>query len=252
MDLVVIVRGKNRQAVLSWPEICNMDSEKTIIALSAEPVPPLTKETPKKELFPRLVLGGDFYADRFIDGVYNIEVINPAPPIPFTKGKHIYVSKVAVTGDLERSCMIDDISRYRKINVTSKQSGHDPGYFGIVSYSGASLLEIFEKEGIKIDSNTVILAVSSDGYRASVSYGELALSPGGKNIILADKCEGKPFGELGKFNLIFPDDYNADRWIKHVSAIKIIKIKPEPRIYVVGVGCGDSSLLTLYDYISSI
>jgi precorrin-4 methylase len=245
MDLAIIVRGRNGNAVLSWPEICNANSRGAIIALRAEPVPPLTKEAPSKEVFPRLILGDDFYADRFVDGVFNIEVISPAPPKPFKKGTHAYTSHVTITGDVRRSVVIENLSRYTRVEVASKQSGNDRGYFGIITYSGASLLEILEKEGITIDVNTIILATGSDGYRVSLSYGELALSRGGRKIILADQFGAEPFREFGKFNLICPDDYNADRWVKTVKTIEIIKVRPKPSIYIVGVGCGDSDLLTM-------
>jgi precorrin-4 methylase len=245
MDLAILVRGRNGHAVLSWPEICNANSRGTIIALRAEPVPPLTKEAPSKDVFPRLVVGDDFFADRFVDDVFNIEVISPAPPKPFKRGAHAYSSRVTITGDVQQPVVIENLSRYGRVEVTSKQSGHDRGYFGIISYSGASLLEILEKEGIAIDVNTVILATGSDGYRALVSYGELALSRGGRKIILADQSGAGPFTKFGKFNLICPDDFNADRWVKTVDTLKIIRLQPKPRIYVVGVGSGDSDLLTL-------
>jgi precorrin-2 methylase len=245
MDLAIVVRGRNGQAVLSWPEVCNADSRGAMIALRADPVPPLTKEGPGTDVFPRLVPGDDFYSDRFVDGVFNIEVVSLAAPVPFKKGTHVRSPAVTISGAAGKPLVIENLSRYSKVTVTSKQSGHDPGYFGIVSYRGTPLAEILEKEGIALDKDTLLLATGSDGYRGAVSYGELFLSPGGRKIILADELEGKPFGESGKFNLIFPDDYNADRWVKAVEKIEIIKVAPKGRIFVVGVGSGDTRLLTL-------
>lgn len=248
MDLAIVVRGSSGQAVLSWAEICNVDSKGAIIALRSETVqtlPAFPTQAPDQKLFPRLVLGGDFYADRYVDNVFSIEVVSPAPPATFNKGKHTYSPAVTIGGDLPRPIVIEGLSRYAKIAVVSKQSGHDPGYFGILSFSGASLLEILSREGISLDRDTVILATSSDGYRACLSYGELVLSPNGKRIILADKSQGKAFGEFGRFNLIFPDDQNADRWVKTLKSIEIIRLRVKPHLYVVGAGGGDSSLLTL-------
>jgi hypothetical protein len=248
MDLAIIVRGSNGQAVLSWAEVCNADSKGAIIALRGEAVqtlPAFPTQGPVKEQFPRLVLGDDFYADRYVDNVFSIEVVDAATPAAYYKGKHTYSSGVIISGDLPEPIVIEHLSRYARIDVVSKQSGHDQGYFGILSYSGSSLLEILIMEGISLDRDTVTLATSSDGYRACLSCGELALSPNGKRIILADKSEGKAFGDFGKFNLIFPNDQNADRWVKTLKSIEIIRLKQKPRLYVVRMGNGDSSLLTL-------
>jgi precorrin-4 methylase len=245
MDLAIVVRGRNGQAVLSWPEICNADSSRAVIALGADPVSPATKEGAGTQIFPRLVLGNDFYSDRFIDGVFNIEVVSVAAPVPFRKGAHLPSPAVTIRGASGQPLVIEDLSRYPRVTVTSKQSGHDPGYFGILSYRGTPIADILEKEGISPDKNTLLLATGSDGYRAAVSYGELFLTPAGRRIILADEVGERPFGKSGKFNLIFPDDYNADRWVKAIEKIEVVKAVPKARLYVVGVGSGDTRLLTL-------
>lgn len=245
MDLVIVVHGQNGKAVLTWPEICNMDSGKAIIALRGDPVPPLTTKIPKPSIFPRLVMGDDFYNDRYIDGVYNIEVLFPAPPVPFNRGKGVYVPGVTIKDKKGKEVIIDDLKTYKSITVSSLQSGHDKGYYGVVFNSGVSLVDILKKEKISFDSQDVLVVTSSDGYRAVISYGELYLSSKGKRILFADKVGDKAFGHTGKYNLVFPDDYNADRWVKTVKSIDVVGIAQDPKIYLVNVAYENSSRLTM-------
>jgi len=71
--------------------------------------------------------------------------------------------------------------------------------------------------------STVFLLSAPDGYQSLLSYGELFLSPLGNRIIIADKKNGKPIKKGGKFEVVFPNDTRADRWLKAVRKIKIIQ-----------------------------
>ncbi len=90
----------------------------------------------------------------------------------------------------------------------------------------------------------MVLASSADNYRVLISYGELYLNPGGDRILVADSIAGAPLKE-GKFTLFFPDDILYDRTAKALSRIEVVSIKEKPRLFVIGIGCGDTNLLTL-------
>ena len=87
---------------------------------------------------------------------------------------------------------------------------------------------ILEKSGIKADLNQVFLVSAPDGYRSLFSYGELFLHPVGERVLIADKIDGQPIEEGGKFWLIPPDDAMADRTVKAVSEIEKIHIQEDP------------------------
>ena len=81
------------------------------------------------------------------------------------------------------------------------------------------------KAGINPDINTVFLISAPDGYRSLISYGEFILAPYGSNILIADRADNQPLKENGKFIALLPDDLSADRWVKAVEKIDVIRLK---------------------------
>jgi precorrin-4 methylase len=71
------------------------------------------------------------------------------------------------------------------------------------------------------------------------------LNPEGRNIIIADRVDNQPITKTGKFVLIMPNDLSADRWVKAVAKIEIINLKQKPELYIIGIGCADTNLITL-------
>jgi len=62
---------------------------------------------------------------------------------------------------------------------------------------------------------------------------------------VADRMNGQPIEKGGKFFFVPPDDLLADRDVKAVETIEVISIKQSPLVCVIGVGCGDTDLVTL-------
>src|SRR4030042_290107 len=123
--------------------------------------------------------------------------------------------------------------------------GGGAGYHGLESYCGVLLSELLNKAGITPDVNQGIIVSAPDGYRTFLSCGEVFLSSRGKSIMIADAMSNKPLTKGGKFKLIVPDDLAADRTIKAVSNIEVLTLKQQPRLYIIGMGCADTSLVTL-------
>jgi precorrin-4 methylase len=72
----------------------------------------------------------------------------------------------------------------------------------------------------------------------------LFLSPLGERIIISEQQVGAS-ADGKKFTLVVPDDTAADRMVKTVSRIEVISLKQQPKVYIIGMGCGDPALLTL-------
>jgi DMSO/TMAO reductase YedYZ molybdopterin-dependent catalytic subunit len=241
IDLSVVVRsGDGRQTVLSWGEIFYRNPAEIIIAFSAIPIIPHKTcqdchkpafyqkwlSLLKRELhFPKLVVTDDFYTDRSIEGITNIEVVDLHPRMEAKKLSRLFSPGFTITGSVKKGLGLENISAYPHREVSAKQIGDGKGYHGLKEFEGVSLETLLDKAGVEPDLNTVFLISAPDGYRSLISYGELFLNPEGRNIIIADRVDNQPITKVGKFVLIIPNDLSSDRWVKAVSKIEVIKLK---------------------------
>ncbi len=261
VDLVIIIKNKEgKQTVLSWGEIFYRNPSEIIIALTASPVmshksckdchnpetyEPWLNQLKRQVGFPKLVVANDFYTDRCLEDITNIEVVDLHPKLPLKKLPELFSPKFTITAATKMSKEFSDLASYSHIQVLAKQMGEGRGYHGLKDFTGVPLLELIKEADLDPDLNTVFLISAPDGYRSSVSYGELTLNPDGRNIVIADKAAGQPLKENGKFSVIFPNDLSADRWVKAVSKIEAIQLKQPAKLYIIGIGCADTSLISL-------
>jgi len=261
VDLAVVIKNNSgQQTVLSWGEIFYRNPAEVLIAYSATPIMPHREcsacHTPevfkpwfdqlKRDVgLPKLVVANDFYSDRSLENISSIEVIDLHPEMTSQKIKNLFSPEFVLSGAVKKQMNVTDITSYPRLEVIAKTTGDGKGYHGVNTYNGVPLIEIIRKAGINPDINSVILISSPDGYRSLISYGELYFAPYGRNIIIADMAEGQPLKENGKFIALFPDDLSADRWVKAVNKIEVISLKQNPKLYIIGVGCADTSLVTL-------
>jgi precorrin-4 methylase len=261
VDLAVVIRNKNGgQTVLSWGEVFYRNPAEIIIAFSAIPIIPhkTCQDCHNPEFYqkwisplnrqvglPKLVVANDFYSDRSIEDITNIEVVDLHPKMVVQKLPELFSSGFTITGSVKQILEFADLSSYLHLEIPAKQIGDGKGYHGLRNFRGVPLLELLDKAGIEPDLNTVLLVSAPDGYRSLISYGELSLNPEGRNIIIADRVDNQPITKTGKFVLIMPNDLSADRWVKAVAKIEIINLKQKPELYIIGVGCADTNLITL-------
>jgi hypothetical protein len=240
IDMAIVVRSKNgKQTVLSWGEVFYRNPAEIIVAYSAVPVipeksckgchePEIYKrwcDPLKREIgFPKLVVTNDFYTDRSVEDVTNIEVVDLHPAIVTKKLPKLFSPSFTITGSVKKRLEIGDLSDYTHIDVAVKELGDGRGYHGLKILEGAPLRELLDKAGIEPDMNTVFLVSAPDGYRSLISYGELILNPSGGRFIIADKVSGEPLRKDGKFIMVEPDDLAADRWVKAVAKIEVIRL----------------------------
>ncbi len=241
IDLAIVIRSRDgKQTVLSWGEVFYRNPSEIIIAASAEPVMPhkSCQACHKPEVyqpwldqlkrpigFPKLVVANDFYTDRSLEDITGIEVLDLHPQIDTKKTKDLYSPSFTITGAVKQTLDIKDLSSYPHKEIPAKQMGDGKGYHGLRIFEGVPLLDLLNKAGIELDLDTVFLISAPDGYRSLLSYGELLFTSQGKNVIIADRVAGQPLRENGRFNLILSDDLAADRWVKAVDKIEVIRLK---------------------------
>lgn len=251
-DLAILIRNQDgRQVVFSWGEIFYRNPADIIIGLKAVPIMPHRKEYSHSEKFkrlvnlPKLVAANDFYTDRCLEGITSIEVMDLHLKIACYKSARLNSPEFMITGDTEKPVVIKGLSSYPLKDIHLKVVGEGRGYHGTKKYSGASLLGILERKGVYYDLNTVFIVSAPDGYRSLLSYGEIFLNCFGDRIMISDRIDGKAIRKGGKFSLVLPDDLMADRGVKAVERIEAMSLRQEPKLYVIGTGCGDRNLITL-------
>ena len=261
IDLAVLVRGRDgKEVALSWGEIYFRNSSDIIVATSASPImprrscaschekdfyEPYMNQFSREIGFPKLVMAGDEYADRSIEDIVSIEVIDPRPKMPTDNSKELFSKEFTITGAVKKGITITDISSYPRVEARVKNVGEGKGFHGISDYSGASLKTILDKAGIEPDLSKVFFVSAPDGYRSLFSYGEVYLKKDEGGIIIADKNKGESIEKEGKFFLIPTEDLMSDRDVKSVERIEVFTLKKQPRLYIIGIGSGDTNLITM-------
>jgi hypothetical protein len=106
--------------------------------------------------------------------------------------------------------------------VTLAQAGDGTGFHGRRRFEGVSLAAVLERAGVTPDPAQAFLFSARDGYRVLFSAGEIFLAPAGREILLADRKDGEPLTDAGRFTLVPVDDQSADRWLKAVARIDVL------------------------------
>jgi hypothetical protein len=72
----------------------------------------------------------------------------------------------------------------------------------------------------------VLLATASDGYKVVYALAETDPAFATREIILADKRDGKPLdAKEGPFRIVAPGDKRPARWIRQVTELKVVAVK---------------------------
>ena len=261
VDLAILVRNKQgKQVVLSWGEVFYRNPGRIIVAISAVPIMPhkdckachgpevyksRMDQLQRKIMFPKLVITGDIYTDRSLEEITSIEVLNLRPRMPAKKLKKLFSPKFTITGMVGQPVTINNLISYPRKKMMVKHLGEGKGYHGIDRFAGVSFKTILDEAGIEPDLSKVFLVSAPDGYRSLFSYGEIFLDPAGERMLIADRINDKPIKKGGRFFLVPPDDLMSDRDVKSIEKIEVISLRKTPKLYVIGIGCGDTNLITL-------
>lgn len=266
IELAIRVTGASgKQVVLSWGEIYYSTAAEYAIAFAAAPVKPMMTEArcqkchgpeiyrsaleqyARPALLPKLLIRGDFYTDRCLEGVTRIEVIDLYPKLKSDRSVKLESSEFQVTGLVAKELKLSSLKDYPSMAMWKKVVGLHMGYHGLHLYKGVSLAKVLETAGVGDELTKAVMISAPDGYRALFSFGELFQSFKGRRIMLAESVDGKPLkGQRGgKYRIIVPEELVDDRDVLAVDRIEIIDLKPKAKISIIGVGPGDTDLLTL-------
>ena len=243
VDVAVVVKNTaGDQVVLSWGEIFYKDPDHILIASSAHPVFPhkgadhfknkavyesMIHTLKRKVNCPRLVIAGDLYTDRCLESISEIRVVDLKPEVEGEKSPSVYSEQFKLVGPGIKHALYSKLPETGKTNIRAHVVGEGRGFHGTHNFTGIPLTSLLEKFKADFDVNTVFIVSAPDAYRSLISYGELFLNSLGHRILMTDTVDGESWGKNGgKFIMVLPDDLMADREVKAVSKIEIIKTAP--------------------------
>jgi hypothetical protein len=121
-----------------------------------------------------------------------------------------------------------DLEALPRIKVTASEHSSGP-----VTFEGVSLKSVLEKAGVSFGEAmkgprlaNCLLVEAADGYRVVIALPELDPAFTDKQTALVFLRDGKPLGEKeGPYRIVIPDDKRMARWVRQVTALKIIEVK---------------------------
>ena len=133
---------------------------------------------------------------------------------------------VPVSGDVAKPYIITASSFAAMKQTTVKGKAHDGKDH---EFTGVLLSDIVNAAGALPDNKLngkslakYILVKAADGYRAVIAFPEINAEFNDKNIILADKEDGKPLvDKTGPYQIIIPGEKKWGRWVRQVTGIEI-------------------------------
>ncbi len=238
---IVVTDSQGKKAVLSWGEIYYSNPAQVTLAYQVTPIYPVKHNCQKchepeeyqfaleqlgrEVALPKLLVMGDFYSDRLLEGIVNIEVVDVRPQIAVDRQAALRSERITISGDLSKPLTLNDLSGYPAITIDKKIVGVGRGYHGLHSFGGTSLTNALTAAGITPKIDQVVIAWAPDGYRSTFSMGELFLSETGHTIILADTKDNAPFDQGGKMRIIVGPDHTDDRDVQAVTNIEAITLQ---------------------------
>jgi hypothetical protein len=121
-----------------------------------------------------------------------------------------------------------DIEALPRIKVTTSEHSSGP-----VTFEGVTVKSVLEKAGVGFGEAmrgsrlaNCLLVEAADGYRVVIALPELDPAFTDKQTALVFLRDGKPLGEKeGPYRIVIPDDKRMARWVRQVTALKIVAVK---------------------------
>jgi hypothetical protein len=108
---------------------------------------------------------------------------------------------------------------------------HD--HSGPAHFEGVPLSAVLVLAGVQLGDTLrgprmaeALLVEAADGYRVVFALAEADPAFATREIILADKRDGKPLDDKeGPFRIVAPGDARPARWVRQVTALRVIAVK---------------------------
>jgi hypothetical protein len=227
VDMYVIVENdKGEKAVFSWGEIYYRDSFDILITRSIQAINPArakTKWTLPDEPF--LVCGSDLLDVRFITNPAKITIKSYRQNEGVEEPKDVYSPEIGILTSSGSATVRDLSASIEKRKYKSILYGHGMGFkevFSATAYLLKDTLAANAKLAPERLKNTLVVASAKDGYRVAFSASEIMNRNDNHDYLLND-LKDNPTG--GRYTLVVPPDYFADRDVRSVDKITLVDIE---------------------------
>ena len=120
-----------------------------------------------------------------------------------------------------------DIEALPHVKVTTGASGVS------TTFDGVPLKAVLERGGVGFGETlkgkrlaSCLLVEAADGYRVVIALPEIDSAFTDKQIVLAFLKDGKPLDDKeGPYRIVMPDEKRMARWVKQVTALKIVNVQ---------------------------
>jgi len=100
-------------------------------------------------------------------------------------------------------------------------------------FEGVPLSALLSMAGVQLGDalrgprlTEILLAEAADGYKVAFALAEFDPAFAAREIILADRRDGKPLdAKEGPFRIVTPGDKRPARWIRQVTTLRVIAVK---------------------------
>jgi hypothetical protein len=163
---------------------------------------------------------------------------------PVTKRRSLAVSIVCfltfIAGELQaQKLAVIDAGGHSAV-ITTSQIASLPRVTAEVSehgatsrYEGVALSAVLAASGVQLGDTLrgarmteCLLVEGSDGYKVAFALAEIDPAFATREIILADKRDGKPLdAKEGPFRAVTPGDKRGARWVRQVTTLRVVSVQ---------------------------
>ena len=120
-----------------------------------------------------------------------------------------------------------EIEALPHVKVTTAAAGNSS------TFESVSLRAVLERAGVGFGETlkgkrlaSCLLVEAADGYRVVIALPEIDSAFSDKQMVLAFSKDGKPLDpKEGPYRLVIPDEKRMARWVRQVTALKIVSVE---------------------------
>jgi hypothetical protein len=140
-----------------------------------------------------------------------------------TQGELIIVDELNKSHTLNSSDLARLARTHAKVSVHGEQA----------DFEGVQLSELLKAASVKFGdalkgkrAATVVVIEAADDYRTALSLLEIDPDTSDKQVIVADRRNGKPLDDKeGPYRLVIPADKRPIRWIRMIRTMRVLNLK---------------------------